>query len=153
MVIQFKRLTETAKLPFKATKGAACHDIYADEDVEILPGETKIVKTGFAVQLPSGFELQIRMRSGLSTKGIMLANGVGTVDEDYRNEVGVILHNANRHVAGADNVLVHDLTPFQIKKGDRIAQCAVVPVQHWVPIEVAELNVTERTGGYGSTGS
>ena len=138
--IKVKRLTETAILPKFATEGSACADMYSDEDVTIYPNEIYIVPTGLAVELPKGYELQVRCRSGFGFKKITLGNGVGTVDMDYRGDVGVIVFNQSD-------------SPIHIKKGDRIAQAAIREVPEVVFIEVNELSDTERgTGGFGSTG-
>jgi dUTP pyrophosphatase len=106
----------------------------------LYPSETKVFKTGFAVQIPEGYELQIRCRSGYAASGILLSNGVGTIDCDYRGEVGIILTNTSPNT-------------FKISTGDRIAQCLLVPVEKFEFMPVSELDTTERgEGGYGSTG-
>ncbi len=132
--------------PTKATEGSAGWDLYAAEDVTIYAQQTVAVRLGFKIALPRDMELQIRSRSGLSLKGIVVANSPGTVDSDFRGEVKVILRN-NRAVDSFDG------TAFRVKKGDRIAQ----GVFAWVPnvsLTVAEsLDATARgAGGFGSTG-
>lgn len=138
--VEFKPLSEDAKIFEYVTKGAACADIYSNEEIILPPFKPTLVSTGIAVAIPNGFEMQLRCRSGLSTKGIMLANGIGTIDSDYRGEIKVILTNITS-------------MPFTINKGDRIAQANVSPVIKAIFEEVEELSSTERnTGGFGSTG-
>ena len=132
--VKFKKLTEDAQIFEYKTIGAVGADIYSNEEVILQPTTPTIIKTGIAVQLPEGYEMQIRCRSGLATKGFMLANGVGTVDEDFRAEIGVIMINTN------------DI-PKKIEKGDRIAQAVIAPVIKADYIEVTELNDTERGSG------
>lgn len=143
MNIRFKRLHENAVMPRYQTAQAAAMDVVAciDEPVIIAPHERIIIPTGFAMALPTGYEAQIRARSGLAAKhGIMLANGVGTIDADYRGEVGVILLNTSNE-------------PFTVEPGMRIAQMLV---QRYETVEWEEVDELERTergkGGYGSTG-
>ena len=138
--VEFKSLSEDAKIFEYVTKGAACADIYSNEEIIIPPFKPTLVSTGISVAIPNGFEMQLRCRSGLATKGIMLANGIGTIDSDYRGEIKVILTNITS-------------IPFTINKGDRIAQANISPVIKAVFEEVEELSSTERnTGGFGSTG-
>jgi len=143
MNVAIKRLSETAVLPEYQTEGSAAADICADlgEPVTLEPGQRQIVPAGFAMMLPVGYEAQIRARSGLSSKhGICLANGVGTIDSDYRGEVGAILVNLGQE-------------PFTVEPGMRIAQMVITKHDRAEWREVDELDVTERgVGGYGSTG-
>jgi len=131
-------------LPSYQTEHSAGMDLLAavTEDVQIAPGERAVIPTGLYIELPEGYELQIRGRSGLAAKsGIMPANGLGTIDADYRGEVGVILLNTNKEA-------------FTVHRGDRIAQAVVAQFEHATWEEVAELGETERgTGGFGSTGT
>jgi dUTP pyrophosphatase len=101
-----------------------------------------LIRTGLAVQIPQGYEMQIRARSGLALKTpYLIKNGIGSVDEDYRGEVGVIIHNLS------------DVLPLVFNKGDRIAQGVIAPVMRCRIYEVSELDETERgSGGFGSTG-
>src|SRR5690606_23534532 len=101
----------------------------------------KLIKSGIAIELPQGYEAQVRPRSGLAiTHGITVLNSPGTVDSDYRGAVGVILINLGGK-------------PFEIKKGDRIAQLIITPVSRAEMVEVQELGSSERgVGGFGSTG-
>ncbi|MGB1025679.1 MAG: dUTP diphosphatase, partial [Rhodospirillaceae bacterium] len=104
------------------------------------PGEIKIIPSGIAVAVPAGYEMQVRSRSGLSTKGVVVANAPGTVDSGYRGEVGVILTNISREARS-------------IAPGDRIAQAVLAAVAYMPFEEVSELPASERgTGGFGSTG-
>lgn len=130
-------------LPDYATAAAAGADLLAaiDQDIELKPGERRIVPTGISISLPVGFEAQVRPRSGLAAKnGITVANAPGTIDADYRGEVGVILVNLGSE-------------PFRITRGMRIAQMIVARHARAVWREVAELDRTARgAGGFGSTG-
>ena len=130
-------------LPDYATAAAAGADLLAaiDQDIELKPLERRIVPTGIAISLPVGFEAQVRPRSGLAAKnGITVANAPGTIDADYRGEVGVILINLGQE-------------PFRIVRGMRIAQLVVARHARAVWREVSELDRTARgAGGFGSTG-
>jgi dUTP pyrophosphatase len=130
-------------LPDYATASAAGADLLAaiDQDIELAPLERRIVPTGISLSLPVGFEAQVRPRSGLAAKhGITVANAPGTIDADYRGEVGVILINLGKE-------------PFRITRGMRIAQLVVARHARAVWREVGELDRTARgAGGFGSTG-
>lgn len=130
-------------IPEYKTKGAAGADLCAwiERPVSLEVGKSMIVPTGLYVEIPEGFEIQIRPRSGLAAKnGITVLNTPGTIDCDYRGEIGVILIN-------------HGTQPFNIAKGDRIAQMVVAPVVRAEFVAADELDVTERgAGGFGSTG-
>jgi dUTP pyrophosphatase len=134
---------EGLELPHYATAGAAGMDLLAavPHTITILPGARALIPTGLSVALPPAHELQIRPRSGLALKqGIMLANSPGTIDEDYRGEIGIILLNAGN-------------APFVVTRGMRIAQAVLAPVLRAQWQEVATLNTTQRgAGGFGSTG-
>ena len=140
--VKIKKLSENAIIPQYQTNGAAGFDFHAIEDMEIDPRKTVLVKTGLSMEIPEGYELQVRPRSGMSLKTKMrVANSPGTIDSDYRGEICIIMENIG---------LLGSL-PFQIKKGDRIAQGVLCPVYQAVFIE-DELNETERgEGGFGST--
>jgi dUTP pyrophosphatase len=118
-------------------------DLSADvpEPVVIRPGERRLIPTGLAIALPAAHEGQVRPRSGIALKhGITVLNAPGTIDEDYRGEVSVLLIN-------------HGQEPFVVERGLRIAQLVVCPVTKVAPVLVEELDDTERgAGGYGSTG-
>jgi dUTP pyrophosphatase len=143
--IKIMRLShaEGLDLPHYATAGAAGMDLVAavTADIIILPAARALIPTGLSVALPPAHELQIRPRSGLALKqGIMLANSPGTIDEDYRGEIGIILLNAGN-------------APFVVTRGMRIAQAVLAPVLRAQWQEVATLDTTLRgTGGFGSTG-
>ncbi|WP_337848363.1 dUTP diphosphatase [Sphingomonas sp.] len=132
---------EGLPLPAYATAGAAGMDVVAAEDLVLAPGARHAVATGFAIAIPPGYEVQVRPRSGLALKhGITCLNTPGTIDEDYRGEVKVILANLGD-------------APFTIARGERIAQLVPAPVQRALFEEVAVLDETDRgSGGFGSTG-
>lgn len=132
---------EGLPLPAYATAGAAGMDVVAAEDLVLAPGARHAVATGFAIAIPPGYEVQVRPRSGLALKhGITCLNTPGTIDEDYRGEVKVILANLGDQ-------------PFTIARGERIAQLVPAPVQRALFEEVAVLDETDRgSGGFGSTG-
>jgi len=139
--VKIKQLHVDAVIPTYAHEGDAGADLYSIERVILNPNETKIIKTGLSVELPKGYEWQIRPRSGMSVKTqLMVSNSPGTVDERYRGEVGVIMFNP---------------TPKTIKidKGTRIAQAVLKEVPRANFVIVGELSTTERgEGGFGSTG-
>jgi dUTP pyrophosphatase len=139
--LHVKFLTPTATLPARATENASCFDVCADMDGVISPGDRVLVKTGLSVAVPRGFEVQVRSRSGLALKkGVAVLNSPGTVDADYRGEVGVILMN-------------HGHEPFAFKRGDRIAQLGVYRVEMCPAVAVDVLEETSRgAGGFGHTG-
>lgn len=112
------------------------------EPVTLQPGARTVIPTGLCIALPPGYELQVRPRSGLALKhGIILPNSPGTIDEDYRGEVGVIVLNAGE-------------TPFTVEHGMRIAQAVIAPVERVSWAECESLDETARgAGGFGSTGT
>lgn len=135
--------------PVYATAGAAGCDVHADEDVWIPAGSRRLVSTGLYVQLPSGYECQVRPRSGLAFKeGITVLNSPGTIDEDYRGELKVLLFNTNPVMSEGESG-----SSFHVTKGMRIAQLVFAPVTRAQFQLVNELTGTARgAGGYGSTG-
>ena len=143
--ISLRRLPHNADLPLPAyaTAGAAGMDLLAavTAPVTIDPGKRALVPTGLAIALPPGYELQIRPRSGLALRhGIVLPNAPGTIDEDYRGEIQVIVLNAGD-------------SPFTVERGTRIAQAVLAPVVRARWHEVDSLDTTTRNeGGFGSTG-
>jgi dUTP pyrophosphatase len=142
--LKFKRLPngEGLPLPTYTTSGAAGMDICAAESARLFRGQTIAMATGFAVEVPPGFEIQVRSRSGLAAKhGVFVTNGIGTIDCDYRGEIFVILSHLGR-------------LAYNIERGDRIAQLVLSPIVRPTAIqEVDELSSTDRgTGGLGSTG-
>ena len=131
-------------IPKYQTAGSAGMDLCAylpDESVLLKSGEYKLIKTGLFIQLPSGYEAQIRPRSGLAYKyGITVLNSPGTIDSDYRGEIGVILIN-------------HSKNDFEIKSGDRICQMVISKYETVEFDIVNELEITQRnSGGFGHTG-
>jgi len=141
MQLSVRRLTSTARLPVRATEHASCFDVYADMEGVIPPGDRLLVKTGLSVAVPPGYEVQVRSRSGLALKqGVAVLNAPGTIDADYRGEVGVILIN-------------HGRDPFVFQRGDRVAQLGVYRVELCPAVEVEVLEETARgAGGFGHTG-
>ena len=143
--VRVKRLKtgSTNPLPCYMTLHAAGMDLYAELDEELIlqPGMRALVPTGIAIALPEGYEAQIRPRSGLALKhGISLVNAPGTIDPDYRGEIGVIVIN-------------HGSVPFNIKNGERVAQMVFAPFSRAFLEEVDELEGTARgEGGFGHTG-
>lgn len=130
-------------LPKYATPGSSGMDLRADlpnGSVTLNPGEIKLIPTGLKVNIPDGYELQLRARSGLSCKGITLANGIGTIDSDFTDQIKVILINL-----GSD--------PFTINDNDRIAQAVLMKYEKAV-IELVEAfeDTEDRGGGFGHTG-
>jgi dUTP pyrophosphatase len=143
-VLQIRRVAQRGPpvpLPAYQTPHAAGLDLRADEDFTLAPGERRLVPTGFAIAVPEGHEAQVRARSGLALKhGVALVNAPGTIDADYRGEVGVLLVNLGQ-------------VPFVARRGDRIAQLVVAPVTRVEIAEVEALAETDRgAGGFGSTG-
>lgn len=136
--VKFKKLNPNA-IPFSySRKQDACMDIYALEGTVIPAGTTKIIPTGIAVEIPQGYEGLVRGRSGLASKGITAH--LGTIDETYRGDVGMIIAN-------------HTNADFKVEAGMRLAQFTVKPVYHIQLEEVEELSDTSRgSNGYGSSG-
>jgi dUTP pyrophosphatase len=134
-------LEEGATLPLYQTSGSAGLDLCTNEDFDIKPLERRFVGTGLRIALPSGFEAQVRPRSGLAVKhGITMLNSPGTIDSDYRGEIKLIMINLGEKVVS-------------FNRGDRVAQLVVSPAIHAQLQLVVTLDDTERgTGGFGSTG-
>ena len=132
---------EGLPLPRYASDDAAGLDITSAEDLTLQPGQRHAVATGFAIEIPRGYEVQVRPRSGLAMKhGITCLNTPGTIDSDYRGEVKVILINVGQE-------------PFEVRRGERIAQLVPAPVLRADFVEASELSGTQRgSGGFGSTG-
>ncbi|GAA3217864.1 dUTP diphosphatase [Actinocorallia longicatena] len=140
--ILIQRLDEGLPAPSYAHPGDAGADLYAAEDVELMPGERAVVPTGLAIALPDGYAAFVHPRSGLAAKlGVTLVNAPGTVDAGYRGEIKVTLLNTDLR----DTVT--------LRRGDRIAQLVIQKVERALFSEVAELPGSARgTGGFGSTG-
>jgi dUTP pyrophosphatase len=147
VTVELQQLAHAEGLPLPAyqTVEAAGLDLMAavadGEPMTLAPGGYALVPTGLAIALPSGFEAQVRPRSGLAAKhGVTVLNSPGTIDADYRGEIKVILIN-------------HGAAPFVIKRGERIAQMVIAPVLQAALVPVATLSATDRgAGGFGSTG-
>lgn len=140
-VIKFKKLDPRAVIPQYQTAGASGFDFHSLKEVTLRVGEIELVPTGLSVEIPPGYELQIRARSGLAAKlGVFLVNGIGTVDSDYRGEIKIILSTCK-------------LDPIVLSAGERIAQGVLVKVDRLAVVETHELSDTIRgDGGFGSTG-
>lgn len=141
--VKLKKLTKTAVIPTYGSVEAAGADLYCDcaeESITVLPGETVLIKTGIALQIPNGYVGLIYARSGAATKrGLAPANKVGVIDSDYRGEIMV-------------SILNHGKTAQKIEKGERIAQLVIAPYIKASFVE-EELDSTDRgAGGFGSTG-
>ena len=141
MIVKIVNNSDNA-LPQYETGGSAGLDVRSAENGLLKPGEFKLITTGLRVEIPYGDEIQVRPRSGQALKhGITVLNSPGTIDADYRGEIGVILIN-------------HGQSDFEIKAGDRIAQLVVAPVERIQWQETGELNSSTKRGenGFGSTG-
>lgn len=158
--VGFKRLTEDATLPVKAHATDSGFDLFANEDVVIRPSETKLIKTGIAVQLPPGYEAQVRPRSGVTSK-TKLRVQIGTIDQDYTGEVGIIVDNIERStVASGKNVdgtinekIKYKYGRYKINKGDKLAQLVIQALPMVETYEVDDLPETTRgSNGFGSSG-
>jgi dUTP diphosphatase len=144
VTIQIRRVADRGaplELPRYETPGAAGLDLRADEAATLAPGERRLVPTGLAIEIPPGYEGQVRPRSGLALRhGIGMVNAPGTIDSDYRGEVGVLLVN-------------HGQAPVAFSRGDRIAQLVVAPVVRAELVVADALSDSGRGGGgFGSTG-
>ena len=141
MKVKIKKLSPDAVIPAYATENSAGCDLYSIETKVLRPGARSLFRTGIAIELPVGFEAQVRPRSGLALKkGITVLNTPGTIDADYRGEVCVILIN-------------NGIEGQVVEKGERIAQMVIAPVVQAIFEEVSELDETERgAGGFGHTG-
>lgn len=128
--------------PSYGTSGASGLDLYSTQTIVLAPGERRLIPTGVSMAIPEGFEGQVRSRSGLTYKrGLVVANGIGTIDSDYRGDIGVILLNI-------------DDKPQRVEAGERIAQLVIARYERVELENVLILSDTYRgTGGYGSTGT
>ena len=141
MTLSFRRIHPDAVMPSYAHASDAGMDVRSVRELVIPPGGRALVPTGLVVNLPAGYEAQVRPRSGLALKaGVTVLNSPGTIDAGYRGEIGVILANF-----GQDD--------FKVNVGDRIAQLVIAPVLQPVVVEATEVDSTDRgAGGFGSTG-
>ena len=139
-MIQIKAVYSDRAFPLvKATEGSAGWDVCATEFYTLSDNRVTMVDTGIKLEIPQGYEVQVRSRSGLALDGIVIANGVGTIDSDYRGVVKVLMYS----ISGMKH----------IKRGDRVAQLVISKVQDAEFVTVDELNDTQRgDGGFGSTG-
>jgi dUTP pyrophosphatase len=141
--IRVRKLHPQAVVPAYMTEHAAGMDLCAvlDAPVMLSPGERTLLPTGLAMEIPPGYEGQVRPRSGLAlNKGLALVNSPGTIDADYRGEIGIIIIN-------------HGQEPVEFQSGDRIAQLIIAPVTQAVLVETIELSDSVRScGGFGHTG-
>jgi len=136
--IKVVKETEDAILPEYAHFSDAGADLYSNEEVDIQPNKVKIVSTGLKVEIPNGYEMQIRNRSGMTVKTPIIVQ-LGTVDSDYRGSLGIMMYN-------------HGDIPYRVQKGDKIAQAVIMPTYHGNFLIVDKLTETERgEGGFGST--
>lgn len=139
VTVRVRRMSAGAEIPTKATEGSAFYDIYACDDVVLRRNLVTQVPTGLYFEVPEGYEMEIRPRSGLSVHKVLLANSPGTLDSDYRGELKILLLNLGDR-------------DYQIGKGDRIAQVGIRPIPRIEFIE-GELSKTKRgERGLGSTG-
>ena len=164
MKINFKKLSDTATKPFKAFPTDAGFDLFADADITLAYGETKVIPTNIALELPDGFMADVRPRSGL-TRDTALRVHYGTIDASYRGGVGIICENADHHTNSfnvSEGFLQNSMleiigveieTDIEIKRGDKIAQLVIQKIPDIELVEADELNETARgAGGFGSTG-
>ncbi|HLO25061.1 MAG TPA: dUTP diphosphatase [Geobacteraceae bacterium] len=144
-IVKVKRVRPDSAnpLPEYMTSHSAGMDLYAElpHELNLAPGERVLIPTGIAIELPDGYEAQVRPRSGLALRhGISLVNSPGTIDTDYRGEIGIIVIN-------------HGSEPFTVRNGERIAQLVFAPFARAVLVEAVELGGTKRgEGGFGHTG-
>ncbi len=145
MKVIFEKTDKRAQMPQYQTTGSSGFDFHCVEDEVVCGGETKLIKTGLKVQLPKNTELQVRSRSGLALKqNYMIKNSPGTVDEDYRGEIGIIIFNPANY--DKDNSLI-------FKRGDRVAQGVIVPILRPKIVEGCTDETSRGNGGFGSTDS
>jgi len=143
-VIRFRRTTPDAIVPRYAHDGDAGMDLCATRDVTLRPGESAMVGSGIAIQLPRGFAGFVHARSGLGSKGLVIKHSTGVIDSGYRDEIKLVLFN--------NNPITSDRV-FHVKKGDRVAQLVIQHVACATMVEAKSLEETERgTGGFGSSG-
>ena len=165
MKINFKKLSDTAIAPTKGHYNDAGFDLYADEDAILAYGETKVIATNIALELPDGYMADVRPRSGLTSKTALRVQ-YGTVDAGYRGNIGIICDNVDNlykvkmidnklHaiITGDRDAILTYNTAIEIKRGDKIAQLVIQKIPDIELIEADELNETVRgAGGFGSTG-
>lgn len=145
LVVNLKKIKDEVITPKYQTVGSSGADLHAfieNDRIEILPQQTVVIDTGLYIELPKGYEAQVRSRGGLSTKGIFVTNSPGTIDEDYRGEIKIIMTNSSN-------------LPFTVNNGDRIAQLVISPyVQAVFAFPNREFTETARgEGRFGHTGT
>ena len=160
--IYVKRLSQESVIPSYAHEYDAGLDLYASQNVYILPGETKLIPTGLALAIPDGYEAQIRPRSGISLRTMLrIPNSPGTIDSGYRDELCIIMHNASFMFSETEKNLQLNLDEkanrhgtYLVRSGDKIAQIVFAKVAHAKILEVQSLDGIgeNRMGGFGSTG-
>jgi len=141
MKVKIKRIDQTIPLPQYQTEGSVAFDMSSRVDAVIEPGEVKILPSNLVVEVPKGHALILSARSSLAKKGLKLANGIGVIDQDYHgpeDEIGIFVHNFTAGVV-------------EVKRGDRLAQGMILPVERAEWEEVDEIKKDSR-GGFGSTG-
>ena len=152
----FKKLDPNAQLPKYAHEGDAGMDVFALKDATLECFVPTLIRTGIAAEIPDGYEIQVRSRSGLALKGVCVWNAPGTVDSKYRGEICVILmyiNNSEKLIKEKDGYRLEWQRKYEVKAGDKIAQLVLAPVTFAEPYEVQELSETDRgAGGFGSTG-
>ena len=147
--VKIKLTDPAAKMPQYAKEGDAGADVFSIMEATIFPGETVLIDVGLTMELPKGWECQVRSRSGLACKGIVCANSPGTVDEGYRGPIKVILHNNKIPRLSAPGFA----EPYKVAIGDKVAQLVFKPVSQASFTLVDSLAESQRgTGGLGSTG-
>ena len=143
LAVEFAKLDQEARLPTQGSAEAAGWDLYALEETTVVRHKSSLIRTGLATAIPSGWEGQIRCRSSLGKKGMIMPNGLGTIDADYRGELMVLA------------TWIGEGDSFVVAKGERVAQMLFAPVPKVTIVEtsVEELGTTSRgEGGFGSTG-
>ena len=142
IVVGINLLTKEAKTPTRAREGDACWDIYSIQSMNISPSRTAHIRTGISLEIPAGYMVEIRPRSGLAFKNsVTVQNSPGTIDAGFKYEIYIILHNHNVNI------------PFMVKMGDRIAQMRLVKLDDMELKENVKYTVPDRGGGFGSTGN
>lgn len=139
--LKVKKVHPNAQLPFYATDGSACFDVTIVEDYTLSPGQIKAIRTGLKFEIPKGYEMQVRQRSGISAyHPNYISNAPGTIDSDYRGELFILTVNNSKYY-------------WKLDKGMRFAQCKMQKAEQLLIEEVDELSETDRgSGGFGSTG-
>ena len=141
--VYWAKIDDNARIPTKGSDFAAGWDLYAIEETTVSRGESTLIRTGMKCAIPEGWEGQIRCRSSLGKKGMIMPNGLGTIDSDYRGELMVLA----TWIGEGDSI--------QLSKGERVAQMLIapVPVTSYKEVSVEDLSTTERgKGGFGSSG-